>query len=92
MPTTLILGASRGIGLELARQSVAARERVIATARSDAGLAALRTLGVAQALPLDVADAASVSALARQLANEKIDTAWHVAGVMCSRADARQPL
>ncbi len=91
MPTTLILGASRGIGLELARQSVAVRERVIATARSDAGLAALRTLGVAQALPLDVADAASVSALARQLANEKIDTAWHVAGVMCSRADARQP-
>ena len=91
MPTTLILGASRGIGLELARQSVAVRERVIATARSDAGLAALRALGVAQALPLDVADAASVSALARQLANEKIDTAWHVAGVMCSRADARQP-
>ena len=32
MPTTLILGASRGIGLELARQSLAAGERVIATA------------------------------------------------------------
>ena len=91
MPTTLILGASRGIGLELARQSVAARQRVIATARSDAGLAALRALGVAQALRLDVADPASVSALARQLAGEKIDTAWHVAGVMCSRADATQP-
>ena len=90
MPTTLILGASRGIGLELARQSVAVRERVIATARSDAGLAALRALGVAQALPLDVADAASVSALARQLANEKIDTALYVAGVM-DRGNALSP-
>ena len=91
MPTTLILGASRGIGLELARQSVAARQRVIATARSDAGLAALRELGVAQALKLDVVDAASTSTLAQQLASEKIDIAWYVAGVMCSRADAHHP-
>jgi len=91
MPTTLILGASRGIGLELARQSVMARQRVIATARRDADLAALRELGVAQAFKLDVADPASVSGLAWQLDGEKIDTAWHVAGVMCSRADARQP-
>ena len=36
MPTTLILGASRGIGLELARQALAAGERVIARARDDA--------------------------------------------------------
>jgi NAD(P)-dependent dehydrogenase (short-subunit alcohol dehydrogenase family) len=90
MSTTLILGASRGIGLELARQALAAGERVIATARSDDALAQLRALG-AQALRLDVADPASVSGLAWQLDGEKIDTAWHVAGVMCSRADAHQP-
>ena len=90
MPTTLILGASRGIGLELARQCLAAGERVIATARDDAGLARLRALG-AEALKLDVADPASVSGLAWQLDGEKIDTAWHVAGVMCNRADATQP-
>lgn len=90
MPTTLILGASRGIGLELARQSLAAGERVIATARSDAGLQALRALG-AQALRLDVAEPASVSGLAWQLDGEQIDSAWYVAGVMCARADARQP-
>ena len=90
MPTTLILGASRGIGLELARQAVAAGERVIATARGDDALARLRVLG-AQALRVDVAEPASVSGLAWQLDGEKIDTAWHVAGVMCSRADARQP-
>ena len=90
MPTTLIVGASRGIGLELARQALAAGERVIATARSDEDLATLRTLG-AQALRLDVAEPASASGLAWQLDGEKIDTAWHVAGVMCSRADASQP-
>ncbi|MDO5693701.1 MAG: SDR family oxidoreductase [Pseudomonadota bacterium] len=88
--TTLILGASRGIGLELARQALAAGERVIATARTDAGLTMLRELG-AQALKLDVADPASVSGLTWQLDGEKIDTAWHVAGVTCSHADATQP-
>ena len=81
MPTTLILGASRGIGLELARQSLAAGERVIATARSDAGLQTLRALG-AQALRLDVAEPASVSGLAWQLDGEEIDVALYVAGVM----------
>ena len=90
MSTTLIVGASRGIGLELARQAIDAGERVIATARTDDGLATLRELGC-QVLKLDVANPASVSGLAWQLDGEKIDTAWHVAGVMCSRADATQP-
>ena len=90
MSTTLIIAASRGIGLELARQAIDAGERVIATARSDAALAQLRELG-AQALRLDVADVASVSGLAWQLDGEKIDTAWYVAGVICSRANATQP-
>lgn len=89
MPTTLILGASRGIGLELARQGVAAREQVIATARTEAGLQALRQLG-AEALALDVAMPASMVALAHQLEAQRIDTAWYVAGVM-SHGDARQP-
>ena len=90
MSTTLILGASRGIGLELARQSIAAGERVIATARSDEGLTRLRELG-AEVLRLDVADPASNSGLSWRLDGEKIDTAWYVAGVMCSRADAQLP-
>ena len=90
MSTTLIIAASRGIGLELARQAIDAGERVIATARSDAALAQLRELG-AQALRLDVADVASVSGLAWQLDGEKIDTAWYVAGVMRNRANATQP-
>lgn len=89
MPTTVILGASRGIGLELARQALAAREQVIATARTDADLRALRQLG-AEALRLDVATPASMAALARGLEARRVDTAWYVAGVM-SHGDARQP-
>ena len=90
MSTTLILGASRGIGLELARQCTAAGDRVIATARSDDGLARLRDIG-AEVLRLDVAEPASVSGLSWQLEGEKIDTAWYVAGQMCRRTDARLP-
>ena len=85
----LVIGASRGIGLELVRQYCASGARVIATARSDAGLAAVQALG---AIPLrvDVANPASVSGLAWQLDGEKLDVALYVAGVM-SRGDARMP-
>ena len=89
MSTVLIIGASRGIGWELARQYVAAGERVIATARDDAALARLRSIG-AEPLRVDVADAASISGLAWQLDGEKIDTALYVAGVT-SHGDATEP-
>lgn len=85
----LILGASRGIGLEFVRQYRAAGDTVIATARDDAGLQQLRARG-AQALRLDVTDTASISGLGWQLDGEKIDLALYVAGVM-SRGDATQP-
>lgn len=92
MGTVLIIGASRGIGHELARQYLQAGQRVIATGRDESALQALRDMG-AQPLRLDVADAASISALAWQLDGERIERierAWHVAGVMCSRANALQ--
>ena len=89
MTTVLVIGASRGIGLEFVRQSLQAGERVIATARDDAGRERLAALG-AQVLTVDVANPASVSGLALQLDGEKIDTALYVAGVM-SRADAPEP-
>jgi NAD(P)-dependent dehydrogenase (short-subunit alcohol dehydrogenase family) len=81
MTTVLILGASRGIGLELVRQSTEAGHRVIATVRDDAGRARVQALG-AEALTVDVANPASVSGLAWQLDGEKIDQAWYVAGVI----------
>lgn len=87
--TTLIIGASRGLGLELVRQSLAAGERVIATVRSDAARSALTALG-AQVLKVDVSNPASVSGLAWQLDGEKIDRAWYVAGLM-DRGNALSP-
>ena len=84
----LVLGASRGIGLEFVRQYRAAGETVIATARDAAGLRALEVLG-ARALELDVTDAASVRGLGRQLEGVKIDLALYVAGVM-SRGGATE--
>lgn len=85
----LVIGASRGIGLELVRQYLDAGERVIATARDDAALERLRALG-AVPLKLDVANPASISGLAWLLDGEKIDIAIYVAGVM-SRGDALTP-
>ncbi len=81
MATILIIGASRGIGLELVRQYTEAGERVIATARDDAGRERLQALG-AQVLTVDVANPASVSGLAWLLDGEKIDLALYVAGVI----------
>ena len=85
----LVLGASRGIGLEFVRQYRAAGERVIATARDAAGLQVLEALG-AQAFELDVTEAASIDAVGRQIEGEKIDLALYVAGVM-SRGGATEP-
>ena len=89
MSTVLVIGASRGIGLELVRQYLARGDRVIATVRDDAARQQLQALG-AQVLLVDVAQPASVSGLAWQLDGEAIDTAIYVAGVM-SRAGATEP-
>ncbi|AEG91646.1 SDR family oxidoreductase [Ramlibacter tataouinensis] len=84
-----MIGASRGIGLEFVRQYRAQWDRVVATARDDAGLARIEALG-AKAIRLDVADPASLSGLAWQLEGEKFDVALYVAGVY-STAGATQP-
>jgi NAD(P)-dependent dehydrogenase (short-subunit alcohol dehydrogenase family) len=85
----LVIGASRGLGLEFVRQYREAGDAVIATARDQAGLQRIQALG-AKALKIDVADPASISGLGWQLDGEKIDVALYVAGAM-SRGGAREP-
>lgn len=78
--SVLVVGASRGIGLELVRQYRAEGVRVTATARDEAGLQALKSLG-AQTLRIDVARTASVSGLAWQIDGEAFDLVVVNAGV-----------
>ena len=90
MTHVLIIGASRGIGLELVRQYRANGAAVTATARDDAGLERLRTQG-ATALRRDVVDAASASGLAWQVDGARFDVAIINAGVSGTRTTGLQP-
>ena len=89
LSTILVIGASRGIGFEIVRQYRAEWDRVIGTARDDAGLKRIEALG-AHALQLDVTDPTGAAALRAQLEGEKIDIAFYVAGVY-ARGDAAIP-
>jgi NAD(P)-dependent dehydrogenase (short-subunit alcohol dehydrogenase family) len=80
MPTTLIIGASRGIGHEMARQYKLDGWRVIATARKPEDVQELARLG-AEAHQLDVTSADAIAALGWKLDDDRIDAAWLVAGV-----------
>jgi NAD(P)-dependent dehydrogenase (short-subunit alcohol dehydrogenase family) len=81
----LIIGASRGIGLEFVRQYAAAGRRVLATYRAPADAERLRALG-AEPLPLDVLDADAIAGLGRQLAGEQLAVAVINAGVYGPRS------
>jgi len=91
LPTALILGASRGIGLEFVRQYRADGWRVIATARSDEGLAALKSLG-AEAHRVDLTEADQVAGLGWTLDGESLDVAVYNAGVIGPRTEGAQPV
>lgn len=87
MPTALITGASRGLGLEFTRQYAADGWRVFAACRNPAKADALRGIeasaeGRVQVRALDVTDHAQIDALAQELAGEAIDLLLNNAGVM----------
>jgi NAD(P)-dependent dehydrogenase (short-subunit alcohol dehydrogenase family) len=87
MSTVLVIGASRGIGVEFARQYTADGARVIATVRRAEDTARLRELG-AKPLLLDVLDEAAVAQFGAQLHGEKLDVAIYNAGVYGPRTTA----
>ncbi|MEX8505231.1 SDR family oxidoreductase [Leptothrix ochracea] len=78
--SVLVIGASRGLGLEMVRQYRAAGAHVVATARDDVGVEALHPLG-ARPLKLDVTRPVSVSSLAWQIDGEAFDIVVVNAGV-----------
>lgn len=81
-PTVLITGASRGIGLEFARQYAAGGWRVIATCRQPKAAKALAAIkGDVRIRALDVTDPVQVRSLARALKSEPIDLLISNAGI-----------
>jgi NAD(P)-dependent dehydrogenase (short-subunit alcohol dehydrogenase family) len=84
--TVLVTGANRGLGLEFAKQYAASGWNVIATARDTERAAELRALGTSNLRvaveKLDVADGASVAALAAKYAHTPIDVLINNAGVL----------
>jgi NAD(P)-dependent dehydrogenase (short-subunit alcohol dehydrogenase family) len=81
MPSVLITGANRGLGLEFARQYAAAGWRVFATCRDPARAKALRDVtGDLRLCALDVGDFVAIDVLARALA-EPLDILVNNAGV-----------
>jgi len=85
VPTVLVTGANKGIGLEFARQYAARGARIIATARDPAAAADLNALAAANPLvtveKLDVTDHAAIDALAAKHAGTPVDLLINNAGI-----------
>ncbi len=93
MPTVLVTGASRGLGLELVRQYGADGWDVLACARdprkaTDLQKLAAQSEGRVAVYPLDVTDFTAIDTLAGQLADRAIDVLISNAGTMGSRGNA----
>ena len=80
MSNTLIIGGSRGIGLELCREYISRGDRVITTCRNQTGN--LAELGAEVITGVDVSRAEDVDNLKRELQDIRIDTLIHSAGIL----------
>ena len=80
MTTTVITGANRGIGLELARQLHARGDQVIAVCRTSSP--ELDALGVRIEAGIDVSHTEDVADLAKRLQGARIDVLINNAGIL----------
>lgn len=91
VPTVLITGANRGIGLEYVRQYAARGWTVIATARKPGEATELKALASANPAilieQLDVSDLASVDALAGRYKGKPVDIVVNNAGISGAMSD-----
>jgi len=89
MPTVLITGANRGIGLEFAQQYAADGWHVIAACRNpdkaDALQALAKTRSAVQIERLDVGDSASIKSLAAKVKEAAIDVLINNAGIVTTK-------
>jgi len=89
MPTALITGAGRGLGLEFARQYAADGWKVIATVREPKAGSALAALGKTVEVHLaDMADRKSIASLAKDLKGAPIDVLICNAGIYGPRGSS----
>ncbi|MDJ0950803.1 MAG: SDR family oxidoreductase [Alphaproteobacteria bacterium] len=87
MPTVLITGANRGIGLEFARQYAADGWRVLAACRDPEAAADLKAVdGEVSVHRLDVTEPDEIAALAGEIGGAPIDLLLNNAGVYGPRS------